>query len=56
MAADDQREQDIERLDELIRDTRPDLEVVRGPDGTIGYGPFHSLLADAGRLPAPVAV
>jgi hypothetical protein len=41
MAADDQRAQDIERLDELIRDTLPDLEVVRESEDMIGYGPFH---------------
>jgi hypothetical protein len=41
MAADDQRTQDIERLDELIRDTLPDLEVVRESEDMIGYGPFH---------------
>ena len=28
-------------LDELIRDTLPDLEVVRESDDMIGYGPFH---------------
>jgi uncharacterized protein DUF1801 len=39
--ASDQRAQDIERLDELIRDTLPDLEVVRESEGMIGYGPFH---------------
>ena len=39
--ASDQRAQDIERLDELIRDTLPDLEVVRESDDMIGYGPFH---------------
>ena len=38
--ADDQRTTDLNRLDRLIRDTLPDLEVHEA-DGTVGYGPFH---------------
>lgn len=37
----DQRAQDLERLDELIRDTLPDLEVHRHDGGGAGYGRFH---------------
>jgi hypothetical protein len=34
------RREDVARLDRLIRDTLPDLDVGES-DGTIGYGPFH---------------
>jgi hypothetical protein len=35
-----ERRADVARLDRLIRDTLPDLEVHES-DGGIGYGPFH---------------
>jgi hypothetical protein len=35
-----ERRADVVRLDRLIRDTLPDLEVHES-DGGIGYGPFH---------------
>jgi hypothetical protein len=35
-----ERRADIDRLDRLIRDTLPDLEVHEA-DGMLGYGPFH---------------
>ena len=39
-ALDEPRRGEIERLDELIRLTLPDLERVMG-SGMIGYGPYH---------------
>jgi hypothetical protein len=36
-----ERRADVDRLDRLIRDTLPDLEVHESDDGGIGYGPFH---------------
>ena len=39
--ADDQRAQDLERLDGLIRSALPDFEVRELDRGGTGYGPFH---------------
>jgi hypothetical protein len=36
----DERREDIDRLDQLIRETLPELEARVWEDG-IGYGPFH---------------
>jgi hypothetical protein len=41
VAADDQRADDLDRLDKLIRSALPDLDVVRESEDMIGYGPFH---------------